>query len=82
MCDEAEAVLSRWAERLDLEVLRTDVDAAPGLIEDFGERVPVLRTAAGVELASGRWPRYRTFVALVAYRIAASRSDRGAADQN
>ena len=75
LCVEAERQLARWAPRLNLAVDRRDVDADPELREEFGGRVPVLRTAAGVELASGRWSRYRTYVALVSYRLAASRTD-------
>ena len=75
LCEHAEEQLDRWAARLNLAVERRDVDADPALRDEFGDRVPVLRTANGVEIAAGRWSQYRTYVALVSYRLAVSRAD-------
>ena len=75
LCEHAEGQLARWAARLNLAVDRRDVDSDAALRDEFGNRVLVLRTAAGVELAAGRWSRYRTYVALLSYRLATARAD-------
>ncbi len=81
LCDEAEEWLAVTAARLGLAVERIDVDAHADLADRYGGVVPVLRTPEGLVVAEGRWPRYRTFVQLMSYRLTRSRREFGPPDE-
>ncbi len=74
LCDKGKADVDRWARRVGLDVREVDVDQDPALAEEYGARVPVVRTPAGVVLVEGTWPSYRLGAALVAYRLSSLRA--------
>ena len=73
LCDKGKEDLDKWARRVGLEVVELDVDADPALLEEFGARVPVVRTAAGLVIAEGRWSSVKLGAALTSYRLSAAR---------
>jgi predicted DCC family thiol-disulfide oxidoreductase YuxK len=53
LCDEAEVLLKKAAAARRLEWQYVDIALDEALVEQYGMRIPVLRTAAGRELG---WP--------------------------
>ena len=73
LCDKGKADLDKWARRIGLRVVEVDVDSDPDLLEQFGARVPVVRTEAGLVVAEGRWSSVKLGAALTSYRLSAAR---------
>ena len=73
LCDKGKADLDRWAKRIGLAITEVDVDSEPAMTEEFGARVPVVRTPEGLVIAEGRWSSLKLGAALTSYRLAASR---------
>ncbi len=55
LCREALPGIQTWVERLQLSLEVVDVDESPGLLERFGDKVPVVMSDEGDVLLWGRW---------------------------
>ncbi|HSK07102.1 MAG TPA: glutaredoxin family protein [Acidimicrobiia bacterium] len=54
LCDLARPSVTREVERRHLPLLEVDIGTEGDLLEEFGERVPVLLAPDGVVIAEGR----------------------------
>ena len=54
LCDHARPLVTREVGRRDLPLLEVDVGTDADLLEDYGDRVPVLLAPDGVVIAEGR----------------------------
>jgi len=69
LCDEALPVVERAAARLGFAVVVEDVDTS-GRTGEYGDRVPVVLSAGGRVVASGRIGPARLWWALLGLRAA------------
>ena len=72
LCDEAAEMLSALTKRFALDIEEIDVDANEDLLHQYGEVVPVARSADGLVLAAGKWTESGLIAALTRYRSTGS----------
>ena len=54
LCDQARPLVTREARRRDLPLLEVDIGTDVDLLEEYGERVPILLAPDGAVIAEGR----------------------------
>ncbi|HEX6146770.1 MAG TPA: glutaredoxin family protein [Acidimicrobiia bacterium] len=57
LCDQARPLVTGEVERRDLTLVEVDIGTDPDLLEDYGDRVPVLLAPDGAVIAEGRIER-------------------------
>ena len=72
LCEEGEKVLRAAAKRWGLTIRLLDIDEDADLLEEFSERVPVIRTAAGRVIDEGRISILRVNAGLIRLRTTLS----------
>ncbi len=69
LCEAARPAVTKWAGRLGARLVEHDIDAHPALVDQFGERVPVVRTPDGRVIAEGRISEARLAWGLMVARL-------------
>lgn len=69
LCEKGAALVRRYAPRFGVAVEMVDVATSPALLEEFGERVPVLLAVGHKVLAEGKLTAFAVQAALLRVRL-------------